>query len=139
MSNINPPDCILLWAPIGNAQNTATNGILDQSTGYPILEPYSNLGTHYTGEVGVVIQLNTGIDLTLASSVSINVQQPNGSTAVWAGTKVVIDGVNSGVQYTTLTNDLYYPGTYSVQPAVVFSNWSGFGEIATFTIEENIV
>ena len=139
MSNINPPDIILLWTPIGNAQNTATNGLVDQSTGYPILEPYVNTGVHYTNEVGVVLQLNTGVDLTNASSVSINVLLPNGSTTIWAGTKVVIDRVNSGVQYITQSNDLYYPGTYQVQPVVTFDNWSGVGEIATFTIEEAIV
>ena len=140
MSNINPPDVILLWCPIGNAVNAAyPPGLVDQSTGYPILEPYSYNGTHYTNETGVVIQLNTGVDLTSASSTLINVIQPNGSTTAWVGVVVMLNGVNSGIQYTTQTNDLYYPGTYQLQPAVVFSNWSGFGEIATFTISENIV
>ena len=140
MGNINPPDVVLLWTPVGSALNASyPPGLVDQSTGYPILEPYSYVGEHYTNEVGVVIQLNTGIDLSQATSVSINVCQPNGSTTVWVGTVVMLNGVNSIVQYIIQTNDLYYPGTYQLQPAVVFSNWSGFGEIATFTISENIV
>ena len=138
---INPPDIILLWTPVGAVQNNAiVPGIVDQSTGYPILEPYSNLGTHYTGEIGVLVQCDTGIVLTGATSTSINVFLPNGSSATWIATVVSApNGISSVLQYTTQTGDLYYPGTYSVQPSVVFSNWSGFGEIGTFTIYENIV
>lgn len=138
MGNIIPPDTILLWCPIGNVQNTATNGLVDQSTGYSILEPYQNTGVWYTGEIGVRVQLDTGIDLTWSTSVSINVLLPNGSTEVWTGGVVGLNEVNSVIQYITQAGDLYYPGTYSVQPAVTFSNWSGFGEKATFTICENI-
>ena len=140
MSNIIPPDTILLWTPIGSAQNYFYNGIVDQSTGYPLLEPYSNPGEHFTGEIGVVIQCDTGVNLINASSTSINVFLPNGSSATWIATVVSApNGISSVLQYTTQTGDLYYPGTYSVQPSVVFSNWSGFGEIGTFTIYENIV
>ena len=134
MASILPPDLILLWCPIGNALNTATNGLVDQSTGYPILEPYQNTGTHYTNEVGVTIQLNTGIDLTNATNTQIQVLQPNGSTATWTATVVALDRVNSVLQYVTQAGDLYYPGTYTVQPSAQFDNWVGLGQSSSFTI-----
>ena len=88
----------------------------------------------YTNTIGAVVQLNTGIDLTLALSVQINVLLPNGSTAIWPGTVISVGGQNYYVQYTTVAGDLYYAGTYTVQPYVVFSNWSGLGEVATFSV-----
>jgi len=88
----------------------------------------------YTNTVGAIVQLNTGIDLTLVTTVQINVLQPNGSTAIWPGTIASIGGFNYYVQYTTMAGDLSQAGTYVVQPYVVFSNWSGLGEVATFTV-----
>ena len=135
MGNINPIDSIILWCPIGNALLNGENNVMDQSTGYSILVPYENTGKHYTGEIGVTILLDTGIDLSTATTTQIKVKIPNESTTLWNATVVSgANGINSILEYVTLSGDLYYPGTYQVQPVVAFSNWSGFGEISTFTI-----
>lgn len=138
MGNIPSPDIILLWCPIGGAVNPAASGVVTVSSGYPILNPYSNNGVHYTSEVGVTVQLDTGIDLSNATSVSIQVLDPTDSTLSWAATVVALPGypagIHSGVQYITQVGDWYYPGTYKVQPVVAFANWNGLGETATFTI-----
>ena len=92
------------------------------------------MGNHYINEVGTVIQLNTGIDLSLAESVSIYVKNPDCEYVVWPATVVSIWGSNSYVQYTIQAGDLPYPGTYTVQPYIVLPNWQGWGTAATFQV-----
>lgn len=139
MGNIPSPDTILLWCPIGAAVNPAASGVVSINSGYPILNPYTNTGVHYTSEVGVNVILDTGINLASASTTNIQVFDPSETTYVWTGIAVAVPGypagVLSGVQYTTIGGDWYYPGTYKVQPVVTFLNWNGLGETATFTLE----
>jgi hypothetical protein len=88
----------------------------------------------YTNEIGVVIRLNTGIDLTGATNPIIKVLRPDGSSVTWTATIVSINSSNSYVQYTTQSGDLNLPGLYRVQPFVNFSNWIGPGETASFEV-----
>lgn len=87
------------------------------------------MGKNYVGDVGLAVELDTGVDLAGATGCTILVRQPDGEEVEWSaavsGTKLV---------HVTASGDLPLPGVYRLHAAFTLGGWSGLGECATLTI-----
>lgn len=83
------------------------------------------------GAVGFAIFIDTGLDLSSASSVKIRYQKPGGDTGEWTAEDHIeeIDGETVyGARYvTTDAADLDEEGTWTLQVHVVMSTFTGAG------------
>ena len=73
---------------------------------------------YYVGSVLLDILVDTGLDLSGASSVRFDVQKPNGALVTWTATPHTADGSVSEARYTTVAGDFDQPGTYSLHALV---------------------
>jgi hypothetical protein len=91
-------------------------------------------GKVYKDDVGVQIRVNTGIDLTSATTVSLFISKPNGQNTTWTPTKE--QPYTSGILvYTTMQGDLNAAGTYKLQAYVKFSESQIlYGETGSFQV-----
>jgi len=90
-------------------------------------------GKIYEDDWGVVVKINVGIDLTLASAYSCYVVKPNGLIASWSPT-IQLPATDGILIYTTQSNDFNVPGNYRLQAIIVFPSGSFTGELATFRV-----
>ena len=88
---------------------------------------------HYIGDIGTVIELETGEDLTSATVTEIHIEKPDDSTVILSGAAIAGESGNSKIQATLF--DLVLSGTYTVQAYVELPTpWKGFGKSATFRV-----
>ena len=74
----------------------------------------------FKGDLGTVIRLTTGIDLTGNSLLQIWIKKPDGT--FYQRTASVVGAASDGIiEYTTISVDLDEAGTYSTQAHVEFS------------------
>ena len=76
----------------------------------------------FVGDVGTVLEFDTGENLSTATSVSITVTKPDGTSVFWTATTS-----DTKIVYTTLTDDLNQVGEYILQPYAEFPTWNGYG------------
>lgn len=92
-------------------------------------------GKIYKDDVGVIIRVETELDLTSAATYTLEVWKPNGVKVSWAPT--VVSPATAGIlTYTTGSTDLNQEGTYKLQAKVTFTSPSKLyrGETATFKV-----
>lgn len=80
------------------------------------------------------ITLDTGIDISTASSLSIRYKKPSGETGSWSGTLSGLTSITYGVQ----SGDIDEAGTWRFQAVVVISGETGYGEIVTHNFKTPI-
>ena len=81
------------------------------------------------------ITLDTGVDLTLASTTRILYKKPSGEKGYFTAT--VVDTTKLRYQFTN--DDLNLPGQWSFQAYVVLAGLNGFGEIVREKIDRNLL
>lgn len=86
---------------------------------------------YYVGDVGTVITVDVGSDISTATYVALMVEKPTSHKEVtWVGTVY-----NSNyIQYTTKTGDFNEVGTYKLQAHVEMPFWQGRGNTALFIV-----
>ena len=85
-------------------------------------------------EVGTVVRLDAGVDITGASEVHIRYEKPNGMRGSWTAAASTTYG-----QYTTQSGDLDIVGVWKLQLYIVnLSGWTGFGEESTVEIVDHL-
>ncbi len=90
------------------------------------------MGKIYAGTVGVTLHVETTIDLTGASAVSLLVRKPSGKEVEWVGSPA-----GTTITYTTQANDLDEAGLYTLQAKATYPDGSLFlGETVRFTVFE---
>lgn len=90
------------------------------------------MSTVFVGDVGTVIKLDTGTDLTSATALKIKVKKPNGTEVEWTASQ---DANNPKVMtYTIQSGDLDQSGTWKLQAYVEFPTWQGRGEWAKLKV-----
>ena len=67
----------------------------------------------YKGMVGLLLEVETGIDLSDATGVKLKVKKPSGTTVEWEGTPV-----DTKITYVTQAGDLDESGLYLIQAYV---------------------
>ena len=74
----------------------------------------------YVKQIGVKIIVDCQMDLTTATTHTLQVLRPDGSLITWVA---AVSGTT--LQYTTISGDLTVPGRYAIQPYVVLTS-NGF-------------
>lgn len=87
---------------------------------------------HYINEVGTIILVDCGCDITGATETKLKVRKPDGSLSEWVA---IIEGTNY-LKYIIQTNDLILAGKYYLQVSLILPGWSGLGETTDFFIHE---
>lgn len=88
-------------------------------------------GRIYVGDIGTVILIDMGTDISDATTTNINVRKKGGDV-VWSAS---ISGTNY-LTYTIEEDDLDVAGTYYLQPYIVTPSWTGRGETVTMEVFE---
>ena len=91
------------------------------------------MAKNYVDDYGVIIRFDMGASISAATSKSINVKKPDGSTTTWSPD---IYQTNF-LEYQTVSGDLDQTGTWTVQPQISIGDFVGQGESATFTIYDD--
>lgn len=90
---------------------------------------------HYVDTVGLIIYVDTDIDLTSATSTKLLVQKPSGEEVEWTATKTVDEhGETTRLKYTTVSGDLDEEGFYKIQSYATIGTWTGKGKTTSFKI-----
>jgi hypothetical protein len=87
------------------------------------------MGKIYVGDIGTLISLDTGVDLTAAISVAILAIRPDGSKVVWIGF-----GLGTVINYTAQAGDLSQRGDWRLQAQVVLPSGKWSGETVILTV-----
>ena len=90
---------------------------------------------HYVGTVGLIINVDTGIDLTAATATKLLVRKPSGEEVEWAAV-VTTDpfGDSTRLRYITAVGDLDEEGFYKVQANATIGDWTGKGKTTSFKV-----
>jgi len=86
----------------------------------------------YLGDVGTVIRVDMGADISAATDVVLNVLKPDGTEDEWTADVDVVD--SEDIIYTTVEGDLDQVGEYLIQPALTFESWEGMGETVRLVV-----
>lgn len=90
----------------------------------------------FSGDIGTLIQLNVGVDISTATVTKIRVKTPDKSIVLWTAT---IGPDKMTLNYTTKSGDLTLAGKYQLQAYVELPGWKGHGTIAEFKIKAILV
>lgn len=82
----------------------------------------------HQNDVGTVIRLETGVDLTSATAQHIKVLEPDGTEVQWAAT-VEAPATAGVLTYTCTADDLDQAGTYELHAYVEFGSNLWLGEL----------
>lgn len=84
------------------------------------------MGKMYKGDVGTLLLVNTGMDLTNATLCGIKVKKPDGSSELWVGSPYgrAVDGI---IMYVVREGDLDQSGIYCANAYVEtdIGKWTG--------------
>ena len=87
---------------------------------------------HYKNEVGTIINVDCGCDLTTATSTVFNIRKPSGIEVMWPA---ILEGTNF-LRYISIEGDFSETGLYLLQADVSLPGWIGLGGTASFEIFE---
>lgn len=87
----------------------------------------------HVGEIGVTLKLDTGLDLTGATTLQILAQNPSKQKKTWTASDsgTPTDGI---VQYDTVSGDLDIAGNWRFQAKVVTGGKTYLGDVAELQI-----
>lgn len=86
-------------------------------------------------DIGVQFKLNTGVDITAATTANIHYRKPSGATGSFTGAT----SDTTYVTYTTVASDIDEDGEWELQAYVVTAAWTLRGTIATVRVVEALV
>lgn len=87
----------------------------------------------YNGDVGTVVMVNCGFDISSATAKKLYVKKPDGKEVVW--TPTIYNSMY--LKYTIAPGDIDQSGEYYLQAYIEISSWKGRGETALFSIYGN--
>lgn len=85
----------------------------------------------YEGDIGTVIRIDCGSDVTSATTKEIRITLPTGATTTWSAS--FSSGLPSSIEHTCIAGDLI-AGKYKGQVYIELPAWSGLGETFEFTV-----
>lgn len=84
----------------------------------------------YVGDVGTIIEVDCGENITTATGITLEIRKPNGSKVSKAASLYS----TTKLRYTVISGDLDQSGKYSIQPKLTISGWIGRGETVTMDV-----
>jgi len=86
----------------------------------------------YVDDIGTIIEVDMGEDITAATDMEFHVQKPDGSKITWmpkiAGTQKL--------RYVTAEGDLNMAGDYRIQPELRLGSWWGHAKTVLFSVKK---
>jgi hypothetical protein len=86
-------------------------------------------------DIGVQFKLNTGVDVSAATTANVHYRKPSGATGSWTGAT----SDTNYVTYTSIASDLDEDGVWDLQAYVVTPGWTLRGTIAKVRVVEALV
>jgi hypothetical protein len=84
------------------------------------------------GDIGTIIEIETGQDLEGATALEIRYRKPDGSVGAWDA----LPYQTTKAQYTTLEGDIDIAGEWRFQVYAELAEWSGTSTIVSLTVGE---
>jgi len=91
------------------------------------------MGKVYQNDVGTIIELSTGVDLTNATVLKMKIKKPDGTILTPTAT-VYGDPTDGKIRYSVVAGDLDLVGDYYVASYVEFGTEKFTGETAKFEV-----
>lgn len=91
------------------------------------------MSKNYQNDVGTLLRVDVGADITDATTTTLYVTKPDGETVEWAGS---VSDCNKEIWYTIQAGDWDQAGEYLLQAFVTTPAWSGRGDTVAFQIYE---
>lgn len=85
----------------------------------------------YIGDIGTLILIDMGEDVSEAVSPVFRVKKPDGTEVEWTAEVGDTDNI---LQYTIVEGDLDQAGTYAVNPYLTLGDWTGSGDTVKFKV-----
>jgi len=97
------------------------------------------MAKYYIGDIGTEILVNTGIVLSEATSLRLEIRKPSGKEVEWTGVLGPRNTVGeyTSIKYVVLTGDWDEGGWWSLQSYVVFASGSWRGATVQFKLDEH--
>jgi hypothetical protein len=86
----------------------------------------------FQDDVGTIIEVNVGEDVSLATTLELRIRKPNGAVENWTAAKDSL--VDTQINYTVVAGDFDQAGEYRLNSYIVLPTWTGHGEPARFEI-----
>lgn len=86
----------------------------------------------FKDDEGTEILLDTGQNITAATTKQIKYKKPDGTTGAWVATVVS----NTQLRYIAITGDFDIIGEYLLQAYIVLPSWQGHGDVAKLVVHE---
>ena len=83
----------------------------------------------FVGQTLLIIELDTLVDLTTATTTDVFYKKPDGTTGTWTGT-----GSGTVVSYDVQAGDIDQAGVWTFQPFVTIGGESAYGESIQETV-----
>lgn len=88
----------------------------------------------YKGDIGTVILLDTGMTITGATGITIEVLKPSNTTSSWPGT---IHTDNRSVKHTIVSGEFNEVGTYVLQAKLTLAGGTWRGESVKLIVKDH--
>jgi predicted acyltransferase (DUF342 family) len=85
----------------------------------------------YLGDIGTLILVNMGEDISAAEDIVFLVKKPNNSEVEW---DAEIGDDDNVLEYIVEDGDLDQAGVYYINPSLKLGEWIGLGDTVKFTV-----
>ena len=87
-------------------------------------------GRSFVGDIGLVVFLDCGQDVSAATGLLMKVKKPDETTTDWSAS---LSGTNY-IKYTIQAGDLNQSGDFRIQAQFTLGSWVGRGRTAVLTV-----
>lgn len=96
----------------------------------------------HVGDIGTIFRVtvldaNSAIDISGATTRQLIFQKPDGSTLTRSGS-LTTDGTDGKLEYASVSGDLDMAGRWSLQVYLVLATWEGKSDIGSFIVYPNL-
>ena len=91
---------------------------------------------HYVGEVGTVIYVNCGLDVSSATSISVVFERPDGTVFQRSAIYELYNASKNYVKCIIQSGDINQSGEFHGQVALTLGSWTGRGAMFIFQVDE---
>lgn len=94
------------------------------------------MSNYYVGDVGTVIILDVGTDVSAATAMSIKVKKPSGGLVVWDAEvgPVSATGDFTKIMHVVAEGEWDEQGSWTIQAYVEIGDWKGHGDAVKFKL-----
>lgn len=89
------------------------------------------MSKNYVGDVGTLLRVSVGTDISDATTVRLYITKPDATTATWVG---AVSDCGKEITYTILSGDWDQDGEYLLQSYVVTPGGTWYGDTVAFKI-----